>query len=100
MGATGLYSQTQDMVRLGGLFLSRGCWNQRRILSQEWVDLVNQREYEFYWNGPDHKSYGKSGMLGQRLTSLPDEGRAVAWHGYGGEHDGDIQQFIETYKGD
>lgn len=97
MGATGLYIKTEDMVRLGGLYLNEGCWDGHRILSEAWLRLVREREYEFYWSSPAHVSYGKSGMFGQRLQILPIAGRAVAWHGYGGEYDGELLHFAESY---
>ena len=80
MGATGLYLRTEDMVKLGVLYLNRGMWDGQRILSKEWVRLVLERGYEF----TDHGNgwFGKGGMRGQMLAFHMEKGLAVAWHSY------------------
>lgn len=80
MGATGLYLRTEDMVKLGVLYLNRGMWNGQRILSKEWVQLVLERGYEFTHRG--NGWYGKSGMRGQMLAFHMEKGLAVAWHSF------------------
>ena len=47
IGATGLYLRTEDMVKLGILYLNKGMWKETRVLSEEWVDMVISNEYEF-----------------------------------------------------
>lgn len=81
MGATGLYLHSSDMAKLGQLFLQRGEYAGKRLLSEEWVDTVLEREYEFAWN-PEKTAYGKGGMFGQSLTVIPGQNRVVAWHAY------------------
>lgn len=80
MGATGLYLRTEDVVKLGILYLNEGEWRGTRIISKEWVDIVLKNHYEFSDRG--NGWYGKSGMRGQMLAFNPDCGLAVAWHGY------------------
>lgn len=80
MGATGLYLRTEDMVKLGILYLNRGSWKGTRILSEEWVDLVLENGYELTSRG--NGWYGKSGMRGQMVAFHPEKGLAVAWHSY------------------
>lgn len=80
MGATGLYLRTEDVVKLGILYLNEGEWRGTRIVSKEWVDIVLKNHYEFRDRG--NGWYGKSGMRGQMLTFNPARGLAVAWHGY------------------
>lgn len=46
MGATGLYIRTQDMVKLGALYLRQGTYAGKRILSEHWTRLVLERGYE------------------------------------------------------
>ena len=80
IGATGLYIRTEDMVKLGILYLNKGIWKGERILSEEWIDLVLSNGYEFKhirdgW-------YGKGGMLGQFLIFNMEKGKAVACHSY------------------
>ncbi|MBQ8814006.1 MAG: beta-lactamase family protein [Lachnospiraceae bacterium] len=82
MGATGLYVRTDDMVKLGVLYLNGGKWNGQQIVSEEWVQTALTHEYEFHKTGYG-ESYGKGGMLGQMLLVVPEKRLAVAWHGYG-----------------
>lgn len=80
IGATGLYIRTEDMVKLGILFMNNGVWMNKRIISTEWINLVLTNGYEFkpLKNG----WYGKGGMCGQFLIFNPEKGKAVACHSY------------------
>ena len=80
IGATGLYLRTEDMVKLGILYLNGGTWNGTRIISEEWVRTVLEKGYEIKPRGKGW--YGKGGMRGQMLTFNPALGRAVAWHAF------------------
>jgi CubicO group peptidase (beta-lactamase class C family) len=80
MGATGLYLRTEDMVKLGVLYLNGGVWRGERIISDEWVKMVLTRGYEFAPKGAGW--YGKGGMRGQMLAFNPSKGLAVAWHSF------------------
>jgi len=82
IGATGLYLRTEDMVKLGILYLRGGEWNGVRIISEEWVRTVLENGYEIKPRG--NGWYGKGGMRGQMLAFNPTLGRAVAWHAYDG----------------
>lgn len=85
MGATGLYVRTDDMVKLGVLWLRGGDWFGKRVVSETWVDTVINRGYEFVPKLADATSvwYGKGGMRGQMLTFNLKKGLAVAWNAYG-----------------
>ena len=80
MGATGLYLRSEDMVKLGILYLNKGLWKGTRVISEEWVDLVLEQGYEFKDQGNGWA--GKGGMNGQMLTFHTKKGLAVAWHSY------------------
>ena len=80
MGATGLYLRTEDMVKLGILYLNGGMWKDTRVVSQEWVDIVLSNGYELKDLGGGW--YGKGGMYGQMLMLNPQKGLAVACHSY------------------
>lgn len=80
MGATGLYLRTEDMVKLGILYLNKGMWKETRVLSEEWVDMVIANEYEFSSLG--NGWYGKGGMRGQLLMFNMEKGKAIACHSY------------------
>lgn len=83
MGATGLYIYTEDMVKLGQLYLQGGEYNGKRLLSEAWVETVKTRGYEFH-NLKAGKAYGKGGAFGQMLLFMPEENASMAWHSYGG----------------
>lgn len=80
MGATGLYIRTEDMVKLGILYLNKGIWMGNRIISEEWVNLVIANRYEFTHikNG----WYAKGGMRGQFLMFNFEKGKALAGHSF------------------
>ena len=80
MGATGLYIRTEDMVKLGVLYINKGMWKNERIISEKWIDLVISNRYEFTHikNG----WYAKGGMRGQLLMFNMEKGKAVACHSY------------------
>ena len=90
MGATGLYIRTCDMAKLGVLYLQKGEYAGRRILSEAWVTQALACGYELTRVG---NGYGKGGMLGQMLYVNPAAGRVVAWHGH--DHDNRVGKVLE-----
>ena len=93
MGATGLYIRTEDMVKLGALYLNRGTYNGHRILSEKWIDTVVEKAYLPRYTS---HSYGHGGMYGQMLAVFPRNDLAVAWHGFHNDSYA-IQKWIEEY---
>ncbi len=87
MGATGLYVRADDTAKLGALYLHGGMWQERRVISQEWVDIVLKRSYELspQLNGL-YGAYGKGGMYEQMLLVIPEKNRVVAWQGFNRNH--------------
>ena len=97
IGATGLYIRTEDMVKLGAVYLNNGEYRGKRIVSSEWVEKVLEREYEFKPNGIKD-SYNKGGLYGQELLVIPCENRVVGWQGYNNQPDGpDLTRFAAEY---
>lgn len=80
MGATGLYIRSIDIARLGQLYINRGLWEGRRLLSADWIELAEQRGYSLTHR--DSGAYTKGGMRGQMLYYNPTTGRAVGWLSY------------------
>lgn len=93
MGATGLYIRTEDMVKLGALYLNRGTYNGHRILSEEWIDTVVEKAYLPRYTS---HAYGHGGMYGQMLAVFPGHDLAVAWHGFHNDSSA-IHKWIEEY---
>lgn len=97
MGATGLYIRVEDMVKLGAIYLHRGCYRGKRYLSEEWVEMVLSRGYELQSVGVG-KAFGKGGMRGQMLLVIPEEDRVVAWQGFHEEGPYPFTEFSACYR--
>ena len=98
IGATGLYIRVEDMTKLGAVYLNKGEYREKRIVSEEWVKKVLEREYEFAPNGIKD-SYNKGGMNGQNLLVIPCENRVVGWQGYDTRTDcPDLTKFAAEYN--
>lgn len=82
IGATGLYVRTDDLVKLGILFLNEGNWQGTRVISKKWIDLVLKEGYEIHPIG--NGWYHKAGMRGQIIAFNPNLKRAIAWHSFDG----------------
>ena len=92
MGATGLYVYTEDVAKLGQLYLNKGVYNGKRIISEEWIDIVERYEYEFGKTAGG--GYAKGGAFGQMLAYYPKKNMVLAYHSYGG----DIFGFADTLE--
>lgn len=99
MGATGLYIRTEDMLKLGRLYLDGGIWQGQRILSREWVDTVRTRGYELNRVGIGD-AFGKGGMRGQMLLILPETDRVAAWQGYVTKNPWNPTRWAAEYRDD
>jgi CubicO group peptidase (beta-lactamase class C family) len=90
-GASGLRLVTEDLAKLGQLYLDRGVWAGRRLLSEEWVaqatsvqvlngansDDDSEQGYGFQiWRS--RHGYRMSGRYGQFALVLPDQDMVVA----------------------
>lgn len=76
IGATQFFLRPDDMVKLGRIYLNGGTYNGKRIISQEWVNMVIDNQYEFGANGT---GYSKGGMNGQFLYINFKHNVAAAW---------------------
>ena len=96
IGATGMYIHSEDMVKLPYLYLKGGVYRGQRLLSEEWVKLVLEREYTYEWDRTG-RWFFKGGMYGQKQIGLPYQNRAVAFQAYGANSDA-VAQWIAEYK--
>ena len=94
MGATGLYIRVEDMIKHGMIYLNGGMYEDKRILSEEWVKTVIDNGYELKSCGGG-KAYGKGGMRGQKMMVVPGQNRVVAWLGCG---DNGFTDFCANYE--
>ncbi len=98
MGATGLYIRSDDMVKLGAVYLQNGMWKAKRIISENWVKTVLERGYELSLR--DNGAYSKGGMRGQNLLIIPFQNRVVGWIGHRRGDGADFNQFIFEFEED
>jgi CubicO group peptidase (beta-lactamase class C family) len=92
LGWVGLRVRTEDVAKLGQLYLQRGVWQGRRLLSEDWVDRASSAQVANDTNSPvdwsqgygyqfwrsRHNSYRADGAFGQFSLVLPDLDLVVA----------------------
>jgi hypothetical protein len=90
----GLFLRTEDLTKLGLLFLHDGNWKGRRIVSADWIkesltpriDAGEGFKYGYFWwllPYSGKTAWVARGFGGQRLIVFPDEQLIVtstAWH--------------------
>ena len=81
MGATGLYLRAEDTVKLGVLYLQKGLFNNKRVLSEEYINKALTMGYGLNKiNGKN--AYAKGGMHGQLIYFNYDTNVAIACQAY------------------
>lgn len=83
-GGYGLSLKSEDLARLGFLFLNDGAWDGRQIVSRRWVREATRArtkttgsfnstwEYGYqWWIDPDRVSYSAQGYGGQYIFVVP-----------------------------
>lgn len=87
-GGFGIRIHPLDLAKIGQLFLNKGIWGNKRILSQDWIEAVmnpqmdlkkkfgalNDSKYGYlWWSGQykSHKVYFALGYAGQFLAIIP-----------------------------
>jgi len=98
MGATGLYLRTEDMLKLGILYMNQGVWEGERLLSTYWVKTATTKReefgdlpkaYSFYYEKDGR--FGCNGANSQFLMVFPERKIVFAVHSYDEKH-----QIFET----
>lgn len=92
---------TEDMTKLGQLYLQNGCWNGKRIVSSEWVEMSikprmdadSRRKYCYSFWRENETDYMGSGAFGQMLFVIPGKNLVVALHSY---IEGNMQPVIDA----
>lgn len=92
LGWVGLSLRTEDLAKLGQLYLQRGVWNEQRLLSEDWVErassvqvatngnpnIDSNQGYGFQFWRSRHNSYRADGAFGQFSLVLPERDLVVA----------------------
>jgi CubicO group peptidase (beta-lactamase class C family) len=104
-----LHLYPRDMAKLGYLYLNKGMWDGKRIVSPVWVadstivhaHTGSDSDYGYgWWVRPKDKLYEAVGRGGQRITVLP-ELNLVAVETGGGFEPGDVGGLlIQALKSD
>jgi CubicO group peptidase (beta-lactamase class C family) len=73
----------RDMAKLGALYVNRGVWNGRRILSAQWVDASVRQSIPLPHNSGSLYGYGYNWWLGrlQYADRQVEYFRAAGWGG-------------------
>lgn len=83
-GSTGMKLTTDELSRIGQLYLQKGCYLGRQILPSEWVEQATKKQienkeegYGFYFWRQEHNSYCARGKWGQICMVLPDQNAVI-----------------------
>ena len=91
-GGWGLHIRTEDIAKLGQLYLQKGRWEGKQILSEKWVDMATSPQvsngsdpnndwnqgYGFQFWRCRHNSYRGDGAMGQFCIVMPDQNAVIA----------------------
>lgn len=92
LGGFGLSAKTEDIAKLGQLYLNRGIWNGKQLLSADWVEAASKFQsdnssmddtdwsqgygYQFWLCR--HNAYRGDGAFGQYCIIMPKEDAVIA----------------------
>ena len=97
-----LRMRSPDMARIGYLFLKKGRWDGKQIVSSRWVEETTRKHIEApgaagygyqWWLRDDPPRFEALGRAGQRITVLPSLDTVVVFTG-GGFEPADVGAFI------
>lgn len=88
----GLYVTTEDIAKLGQLYLQKGHWEGKQILSEEWVEMATSKQtstgsnphsdwdqgYGFQFWRCRNNCYRGDGAFGQFCLVLPEQDAVIA----------------------
>lgn len=95
VGGWGLRVKTEDMAKLGLLYLQKGRWGDQQILSGEWVEAATSKQintvegegdpasdwaqgYGYQFWQTTHNAFRGDGAFGQYILVLPEQAAVVA----------------------
>jgi CubicO group peptidase (beta-lactamase class C family) len=92
IGGYGLYVRTEDIAKFGQLYLQKGQWNGKQLLSPEWIALATSKQvsngsdpardwdqgYGFQFWRCRHNAFRGDGKDGQFCIVLPDQDAVIA----------------------
>lgn len=104
-GGYGLKIKTRDIAAFGQLYLQKGQWKGRRILSEKWVEAAISKQisngnnprsdwnqgYGYQFWRCRHNAFRGDGAFGQYCVVMPDQDVVLAIHG----GMGDMQRLLD-----
>ena len=92
LGGYGLRARTEDIAKLGQLYLQKGMWNGRQLLPAGWAEEATARQtsngsnprsdwdqgYGYQFWRSRHGTYRGDGAFGQYMLVLPEHDAVVA----------------------
>ena len=96
LGGYGLFLRTEDVAKLGQLYLQKGEWNGRRLITEKWIEQATCKQvpndlashagmgsdwkqgYGFQFWRCVHNAYRGDGAGGQFCVVMPDQDMVVA----------------------
>lgn len=102
-GATGMYLTVHELSLLGQLYLQKGIFDNKRILSESWTDEATKLQIDnpdggygyFFWRNGDHFSI--SGKWGQKCLIYPLKNLMITYLGDMPENSGKMQSIAENF---
>jgi len=91
-GGYGLKIKTEAIAKFGQLYLQKGMWEGKRLLSEEWIDMATSKQidngsnpksdwkqgYGFQFWMCRHGAYRGDGAFGQYCIVMPEQNAVVA----------------------
>jgi CubicO group peptidase (beta-lactamase class C family) len=105
IGGWGLQLTTPDLARLGYLYLRRGVWDTRLLLSNYWIQAATfpyiqadaQQNYGYqWWIRPSIHGYAALGRDGQMIAVTAEKDMVIVFTAAGVDHDVEFN-LIEKY---
>jgi CubicO group peptidase (beta-lactamase class C family) len=96
LGGFGLYLRTEDIAKLGQLYLQKGQWNGKQVLPESWVAQATSKQvpndpgshvqmgndwrqgYGFQFWRCQHGAYRGDGAGGQFIVVMPEQDTVIA----------------------
>ena len=99
-----LMMRSPDMAKIGYLFLKKGRWGGKQIVSRRWVEEATRKHIDApgaagygyqWWLRDDPQRFEALGRAGQRITVHPSLDAVVVFTG-GGFEPGDVGAFLRA----
>jgi CubicO group peptidase (beta-lactamase class C family) len=96
LGGFGLHLRTEDIAKMGQLYLQKGSWNGKQLIPAKWVEMATTRQvpndleshskigidwkqgYCFQFWRCTHNAFRGDGAAGQFIVVMPDQDTVVA----------------------